>query len=93
MYERTDKRYAGILLVFALAAIGALLSLIILIKPQQRPGFLVELSQAPEQSLPTLLQQRVISIRHAQSGANVAKAEEKNKAELIDAQLTEIGWQ
>ena len=92
MYERTDKRYAGILLVFALAAIGALLSLIILIQPQ-RPGFLVELSQAPEQSLPTLLQQRVISIRHAQSGANVAKAEEKNKAELIDAQLTEIGWQ
>ena len=92
MYERTDKRYAGILLVYALAAIGALLSFIFLIKPQ-RPGFLVELAQAPEQSLPTLLQQRVISIRHAQSGANVAKAEEKNKAELIDAQLTEIGWQ
>ena len=92
MYERTDKRYAGILLVFALAAMGALLSLIILIQPQ-RPSFLVELAQAPEQSLPELLQQRVISIRHAQSGANVAKAEDKNKAELIDAQLTEIGLQ
>jgi len=92
MYERTDKRYAGILLVYALAAIGALLSFIFLIKPQ-RPGFLVELAQAPEQSLPTLLQQRVISIRHAESGANLAIAGETNKAELIDSQLTEIGWQ
>ena len=90
MYERTDKRYAGKLLIFTLVLLAAVTTLFI--SKEEGLGFLVELAQAPEQTADDLLSHRVIAIRHSESGANLALPGETNQEELIDSKLTDLGW-